>query len=40
MNVNSQSEFLKNLKLWGFKINQFNKIITGVDNLIINHKNV
>jgi len=40
MNVNSQSEFLKNLKLWGFKINQFNKIITGVDNLIINHKNI
>ena len=40
MNVNSQSEFLKNFKLWGFKINQFNKIITGVDNLIINHKNI
>jgi len=40
LNVNSQSEFLSNLKLWGFKINQFNKIIKGIHNLILNHKNL
>jgi len=40
LNVNSQSDFLKNLKKWGFKINQFNKVIKGVDNLIFNHKNL
>jgi len=38
LNINSQSEFLKNLKSWGFKTNKFNKIITGVKNLIIYHK--
>jgi len=40
MNINSQSDFLKNLKSWGFKINQFNAIIKGVHNLILNHKNL
>ena len=40
MNINSQSDFLKNLKSWGFKINQFNVIIKGVHNLILNHKNL
>jgi len=40
MNINSQSDFLKNLKSWGFKINQFNVIIKGVQNLILNHKNL
>ena len=30
MNINSQSEFLSNLKFWGFKVNEFNKIIKGV----------
>ena len=38
LNINSQSDFLKNLKDWGFKINKFNKIIKGVNNLILNHK--
>ena len=38
MKINTQSDFLKNLKLWGFKINRFNKIIKGVKNLISNHK--
>ena len=33
-----QSEFLGLLKTWGFKINQLNKIVTGIDNLIENHK--
>jgi DNA ligase (NAD+) len=27
MNIKTQADFLKNLKLWGFKINQFNKRI-------------
>ena len=38
MKINNQSDFLTNLKLWGFKINRFNKTIKGVKNLIINHK--
>ena len=40
MNINNQSDFLKNLKIWGFKINPFNKKISGVKNLIQNHKNL
>ena len=38
MNIQSQIDFLKNLKIWGFKINQFNKMISGVKNLLQNHK--
>ena len=38
MNIQSQIDFLKNLKIWGFKINQFNKMISGVKNLLHNHK--
>ena len=40
MRINSQSEFLKNLKQWGFEVNKFNKIIKGVDNLMLNHKDL
>ena len=40
MNIHSQTEFLKYLKIWGFKINPFNKKILGVKNLIENHKNL
>ena len=40
MNINDQISFLKNLKLWGFKTNQFNKKIINVKNLISNHKNL
>ena len=40
LNINSQSEFLKNLKSWGFNINQFNRIIKGVDGLVLNHINL
>ena len=40
MDINSQSDFLKNLKMWGFKINPFNKVIKGVKNLILNHKSL
>ncbi len=38
LKINSQSDFLYNLNSWGFQINQFNKIIKGVPNLISNHK--
>ena len=38
LEIKTQSMFLKNLKNWGFKINQYNKIIKGVNNLIINHR--
>ena len=38
--VNTQSEFLKSLKFWGFRINEYNKVIEGVDNLIQNHKDL
>ena len=38
MKINSQTDFLKNLKLWGFKTNPFSKKICGVKNLMLNHK--
>ena len=38
MKINTQSDFLKNLKLWGFKTNPLNKTIRGIKNLILNHK--
>jgi DNA ligase (NAD+) len=40
MSINNQIDFLDNLKLWGFKTNPFNKKITGINNLILNHKNL
>ena len=38
MKIDTQSNFLKSLKSWGFKINPFNKTIKGIKNLILNHK--
>jgi DNA ligase (NAD+) len=40
MKIYNQTEFLKNLKIWGFKINPFNKKISGVKNLMLNYKNL
>ena len=40
MNVDSQTDFLENLKLWGFKINPFNKKIKTIKDLISNHKSL
>ena len=40
LNIKSQSEFLKNLKSWGFRTNQFNRLIKGVSNLVKNHKDL
>ncbi len=38
INFKKQSEFLNLLKYWGFNINEFNTVITGVENLVQNHK--
>ena len=40
MKIENQIDFLKNLKLWGFKINPFNKKIINIKDLILNHKNL
>ena len=40
MKINNQTEFLENLKVWGFKTNPFNKKISGIKNLMSNHKNL
>ena len=40
MKIDNQSDLLKNLKIWGFKVNPFNKKISGVKNLIQNHKDL
>ena len=37
LNAKNQFEFLKNLKNWGFRVNKFNKLIKGIDDLIKNH---
>ena len=37
LNIKTQSDFLENLKKWGFKTNPFNKKISGIKNLISNH---
>ena len=36
-NITTQSDFLEKLKLWGFKTNEYNRVIKGVDNLIKHH---
>ncbi len=35
-----QSDYLKKLEEWGFKINPFNKTISGIKNLIENYKEI
>ena len=40
MKIHKQTDFLENLKLWGFKINPFNKKISGIKDLMENHKNL
>jgi len=36
----NQIDFLKNLDVWGFKTNPFNKLITGIDNLLVNYSKI
>ena len=38
MKIDNQIDFLDNLKSWGFKINPYNKKITNIKDLILNHK--
>ena len=40
INIKTQSEFLANLSLWGFKINPLNKVIKGIKNLIKNYTEI
>jgi DNA ligase (NAD+) len=40
INIKDQTEFLKNLKNWGFKTNPLNKKITGITNLVSYHKDL
>jgi len=40
MDIENQTDFLKKLKLWGFKTNPFNKKISNIKNLMINYKNL
>ena len=40
MNFKKQSEFLKYLNEWGFKTNNYNTVIKGLDNLIDHHKDL
>ncbi len=40
LKVENQSDYLKKLKEWGFKINPLNKLISGVKNLINNYNEI
>ena len=40
LKVRNQSDYLKKLKQWGFKINPLNKLICGVKNLINNYNEI
>ena len=40
MQINTQSEYLKNLHRWGFKTNPLNKTITGIKDLIKNYNEI
>ena len=40
LKAKNQSEYLKKLKEWGFKINPLNKLISGVKNLIHNYNEI
>ena len=40
LNIQNQTDFLRNLKIWGFKTNPYNKKISGIKELMNNHKNL
>src|SRR5210317_1285601 len=40
LKVKNQTDFLKTLDVWGFKTNPLNKLVTGVDNLLINYSKI
>ncbi len=40
LKVNNQYDFLKKLNEWGFKTNPLNKLITGIEKLLINYNEI
>ncbi len=40
LKAKNQTDFLKNLDGWGFKTNAFNKLVTGIDNLLANYSKI
>ncbi len=40
LQIKNQIDFLKNLDDWGFKTNPLNKLVTGIDNLLINYSKI
>tara|TARA_B100001093_G_scaffold278107_1_gene265819 strand:- start:2130 stop:4160 length:2031 start_codon:yes stop_codon:yes gene_type:complete len=40
LKIENQFEYLKKLNEWGFKTNPLNRLITGVDNLLINYSEI
>ena len=40
LNIENQYEYLKKLSKWGFQTNPFNKLITGIKNLIKNYNQI
>ncbi len=40
LSINNQSDYLKELDKWGFKVNPLNKLISGINNLIENYNEV
>ncbi len=40
LKLKNQTDFLNNLDNWGFKTNPLNKLVTGVDNLLINYSKI
>ena len=40
LKAKNQTDFLKDLNGWGFKTNPLNKLVTGVDNLLINYSKI
>jgi DNA ligase (NAD+) len=40
LNIKNQLDFLKKLDDWGFKTNPLNKLVTGVENLLINYSKI
>jgi DNA ligase (NAD+) len=40
LKVKNQTDFLQNLNDWGFKTNPLNKLVTGIDNLLINYSKI
>ena len=40
LNLSLQSNFLLKLKKWGFKVNSLNKVVTGINNLMLYYEEI